>query len=1034
MKTLFDEALSRRLVEYARDPRQGFDLLSAIWGVLDQAADPRAAVTGFERWASRLVSPASVYGLLLEHPRLLRDLILLFGASGYLTDLLARDPEHYALFVAPEPVSALDYARFVRAALRVAARPDRARAALRRIRRRETLRIAWRDLASGAPLAYTVAHISALANALIEGALATAQLEIAATAGRRGDLVSLAVVAMGKLGGCELNYSSDVDLLFVFDSPDPDHDQPYARRLAERTIGILSEESPDGRLYRVDMRLRPEGRYGEIVRSLASYREYYDRWIDTWERQALIKARAVAGSAEVGQRFLALASAAAYRSAPGGEIIEDVRDVKLLTEKRAGGAGSLNVKEGRGTIRDVEFAVQLLQLLFAGQRPALRNANTQRALIGLRRTPLLDREEARSLWDGYAFFRTVEHRLQLKEDLPVRELPAEPSAQRWLARLMGFPDWDRFAAECSRRSEAVRSTCDGIYVRLGAGTEDEADDLRACILALPEKEARDALCRQLRALGFSGIPRVSAALERMAVGWGSTPHPAATRRAFADLAPALFDACAHSADPDEALAGFQRLADRSVLYRQFYQQFSSDPAALADLCALTASSPTVTEILVHHAELLALALDRRELAQCPSPADLRTDLEQRLIGASSRARRLETIRRFRTRHLIRLAAREVLLSGPAMQAVSIPPRAAPKERRAETPCPLAPDLAEGCHSSEPGGRGDSALRDLADTERVERTSKEWTAVAEVCLAAVLHTIVEDLRRQCHWPAHDAAGFAVVGLGRLGGCELQFGSDMDLMFVFEPRGIDSQRYEQLARALLQALAEPGPDGPLFLVDLRLRPEGKSGFIASSEEACRRYYRERAQPWEMQAFLRARPVAGDTAVAERLLAFLEPLVYPAEPPEGWREQVRDMRRRLERERVPREERDRNVKLGVGGLADFEFLVQYLQRLHGAAHPAIRTPNTAEALEALANTGILPKEEARLFADGYGFLNRLRQRLWLCIGEHRANALPTDEVELLRVARSLGFREGEELLARYRETATAVREVFERHLASA
>jgi glutamate-ammonia-ligase adenylyltransferase len=976
--------LARNVLALARDPRQGLDLLARLGEELPATPHARRALVGFDRWSSHLVTPAAAYTLLLEHPRMLHDLLWVLAASPFLTDILAREPELYVLLTDPGARPRLrDYRRLaIEAVESHGGRPEAARAALRRLKRREILRIAWRDLLGHARFAATVARISALAEGLVAAALELAIGETSAQLPSVAGQVSLAVIALGKLGGKELNYSSDIDLLVVFDSPDPrdPRQQLYARRAAERLIHILAEESAEGRLFRVDMRLRPEGRFGDLARSLGSCREYYDRWVETWERQALIKARPVAGSALLGRRFMELARTTAFERGHDPDLPEDVRDVKLLMEKRAAESGrrSLNVKEGRGTIRDVEFAVQLIQLLSGSGAKELRNPNTLAALAALRRRGIVSAADARALARGYRFFRAVEHRLQLKEDLPERYLPEDPEERRCLARLMGHRGWPEFDAACRGATQGIRRTCDRIYAHLGAGGGGAGQDLRPWILSLESAEAREAVAGHLKRLGFVEIDQSLVATERLAVAVGRSSHPLATRRAFADLAPALFQACAGSADPDQALAAFQRLADRKVLHRAFYQRFLEDPQALADVCLLGGASPALVTLLLNFPQYLETALNREEWEPPRDLADLLLELEQRMLGAVTRAQRLTSLRRFRLRHLVRLAAREV----------------------------LSP----------------------ADPETI---AAEWTAVAEVCLRAALEAAFDQARRECRWAGPGPGGFSVVALGRLGGRELQFGSDLDLFYLFEPRGRLPRDYEMVAQGLDAALTETTQEGRLFEIDLRLRPEGRSGFLVSSAEACQRYYLERADAWEKQAFLRARWVAGSAEVAGRFLEFVAPLIYPRDVPSEWMAESRSMRRRMERERVSADERQRHVKLGPGGLADIEFLVQWLQRANGARHPSVRVPGTLAAIEALAGAGALPGQDASALASGWRFLTRLRQRLWLCLGEGRGDVLPEDERELRRVARSLGFADGRALLEEYGRVASAMRTLYLRHM---
>ncbi len=392
----------RRLARRAGSPATGARFLEILVSLLRDAADPERALIHLERWSDSLPTPAAALGLLRENPRVLEDLLALFGGSSYAGDVLVRDPWLYGrLLEAPTPRCRADFDAAIQAAVAPLRRPEARRAALRRIKRRECLRIAWRDLARGAPLEETVQEISDLADALVAAALKLAEDELAARFPTAGAAVRFTVLALGKLGARELNYSSDIDLMFVMDSPSPQDEghRRYATRLAETLVAILGETSSEGHCFRVDLRLRPEGRLGALVRSLAGFRAYYDRWAETWERQALIKVRPIAGCPELGQRFLALVQPFVYRRLQGASLLEDVRQMREAVERKLDAAGEMDahVKEGRGTIRDVEFAAQLLQLLFGGDRPSLQVRDTLTALRRLAEAGCLDPDERRVL-------------------------------------------------------------------------------------------------------------------------------------------------------------------------------------------------------------------------------------------------------------------------------------------------------------------------------------------------------------------------------------------------------------------------------------------------------------------------------------------------------------------------------------------------------------------------------------------------------------------------------------------------------------
>lgn len=963
------ERLLDGLARRAGTPPEAGALLDRILERLPEAPDPEMALLNLERWVSRLTTPASVFALLVEHPRLLDDLLRLFGASQYLSDVLARDPWLYAVMLEPDGTRAPEeYAADVK---------EPSRDLLRRVKRREYLRIGWRDLTGRAPLEETVRDISNLADALIAAALRVAEAEVAPRFATAAAHTRFAVIAMGKLGARELNYSSDIDLVFIMDAPDPRGEaaRRYATRLAEVLIRVLADDTAEGRCFRVDMRLRPEGRSGALVRSYAAFREYYDRWAETWERQALIKARAVAGDPDLGRRFVELVQPVIYRKIQGPAVLEDVREMRSAVEARllAAGEWERNVKEGRGTIRDVEFGIQLLQLLFGADHPELRVPDTLTALERLEHAGVLIHEERAIFEAGYRFFREVEHRLQLMNDLPVRLIPTEPRDLERLARAMGARDASAFLEEVRRRAAGVRGLAESMQARLGARATGPAERLRSALLLAYSESGESALRAELEERGFPEPERAASALVHLAVGPPGNPHPSATRRLFADLAPSLLDACAESADPTGALVGVDQLAQRKLLYRQFFQTLSEHPEGLRDLCRFAGGAPAVLKTVLRFPELADLLTDQELLSQVRTPWEMDQDLQTRLALAPSYERCLSVLRRFKLRELVRLSARHVLQ-------------------------PVPPEVE----------------------------TAEWSELADVVLRRALQVAAARLRETGRWSRAGTGRFAVLALGRYGGRELHFSSDLDLLYVSEPvEGITQQQYEQLAAELGIVLQAVTDEGPLFPLDLRLRPEGRSGFSVVSLEAARRYYGEggRAETWEFQTLTRLRPVTGDLETAERFRDLVAPRVYRSPMPEEWSDQIRRMKRRIERERVSDADRPRHLKLGPGGLSDIEFLVQYLQLARGL-WPEVRTPGTLPAIEALLRCGSLTAEQARTLSRGFRFLTRLRQTLFL-LG--RGDMVHADAV----LARAAGFGSPEGLDAAYREHTRPVRAIFEEYL---
>jgi glutamate-ammonia-ligase adenylyltransferase len=965
------ERLLQRFAERAGDPPEATALAEALLEQLAEAPDPEMALLNLERWSGQLPTPATALRPLRENPRLLADLLAILGSSQYLAAILIREPWLHGLFEgAPASRTPKHFDREVASALTSSRKPDGRRDGLRRVKRREFLRIGWRDLARAAPFAELVREISDLTDALIAGALRLAREEVDARFATAARETRFAVLALGKLGARELNYSSDVDLVFVMDSVAGielcDVHRRYATRLAETFIAALSQETAEGRCARVDMRLRPEGRTGALVRSYQAFCTYYEGWAETWERQALIKCRAVAGDEDLGRRFEELARAAAFRTHQGATLVEDVREMRQAMEAKLSAAGELdrNIKEGRGSVRDVEFSLQLLQLLFGAEHPSLQARDTLTVLTVMRAVGVLTETECRDLEEAYVFFRTVEHRLQLMNDLPVRLVPESGPELRRLARSLGFPDEASFTAERRRHTERSRAFVSQLHERLAhehaAGPEGA---LRSTLLAADRPEGSDLLLAELERRSFPESGEALPALVRLAAGTGDWRHPAPTRRAFADIAAEVLAGCERAADPTWALQGVADLADRKLLHRQLYQTWREHPTVLHALCAYTGAAPRMVRTLLRYPELTDLVTDLEQLGAPQSLNSLRRDLSERLESAGSSARRLSALRRFKLRELVRLSARHVIVRPPA-----------------------------------------SAI------------TAEWSEVADVLIEASLEEAVSRLRTAGRWEREGADGFAVLALGRHGGRDLHFASDLDLLYVFsESEGASQQQFEALGRALAEVVQTVTEDGPLFEIDTRLRPEGRQGFSVTGIEAARRYYGEggRAQTWEFQSLTRPRFIAGDRNTADDFMRVVMPRVYRSPMPAGWTEEIRAMKRRIETERATEGDRERHLKLGPGGLSDIEFLVQWLQLREGAGSAAIKSVEIQGALRGLEEAGILPAKEVVALLGAHEGLTRVRQSNWLLRQESGVDLIPSPEREP-RLATALARATGYESIA--------------------
>ena len=610
-------------------------LLQVIVPVLAESADPDRAVANLGRWADAVGTRASAYGLLTSYPAAAEMLLTLFAASQFFADLLIQTPEYLEVLTNPtirdrgRNADALwaDLSRRVA----IAKTPNARRDALRRFKPPEVLRIGARDLLGYADVPETIQAVSDFADVCVRMAL-----QISVTERGLAD-APFAVFALGKLGGRELNYASDIDLIFVHGDLMPAAD---AVKLGETVRDTLAKVTNAGFVFRVDLRLRPEGRFGPVSRSLESCRAYYESWAEPWERQALLKTRLVAGDTEVGAAFSKLAEAFVYRTRVEESFVESIQTNKRRLEQKVARSGDaeINVKEGIGGIRDVEFTVQLMQLIAGGTTPSLRGGSTLQALDTLADAGLLTHIESANFRESYLFLRNVEHRLQLRDELPVRILPRDPAELRRFGRRLGYTDGMAFLADYRRHTTRTQA----LFMRLFYGSEAlaAASPLADWVLAAEDDPAASAALRQaLEEHGFTEPDAALGGLRRSVAGsqyGGISPED---RAAFAALVPALLDAAGRTASPDTALHGLDLLADAVPSRAALYRTLADSKTLLPRLATLASDSSYLWQTLLSHLELLDLLADDEAM---DSPPSLRPALSVPEIAGRARRARLQT--------------------------------------------------------------------------------------------------------------------------------------------------------------------------------------------------------------------------------------------------------------------------------------------------------------------------------------------------------------------------------------------------------
>ncbi len=819
-------------------------------------------------------------------------------------------------------------------------------AALARSKRLELLRIAARDLLGLDTLETVGAALADLAEQVLDGAVSLA------------DGGPLAVIGMGKLGGRELNYASDVDVVFVSaDGPDED----TARRILQ-TARLC---------FRVDTDLRPEGRAGPLTRSLESYGAYWARWAATWEFQALLKARAVAGDTELGRRFERAAIEQVWGRNYSADELAAVRSMKARTEGMVSerGLATREVKRGPGGIRDIEFAVQLLQLVHGRRDPGIRERSTLGALAELAEAGYVAAEDAVALGDAYRFLRTVEHRLQLVEEEQTHSVPADEAARRRLALVLGFED-DASASATTRFDDAlrrcqrdVRAIHERLFFRplLEAFATVEGPSGPTQPPGSPGEQtprpamSAEAVAQRLAAFGFSDAARTRAAVEDLASGLTRSS------RLMAQLLPLLLDWLSLTPDPDLGLLGLRDLVVHAHHRSLLVSTFRESPEAARRLCLLLGSSRTLVEAIERNPELIATVGDDDTLA--PTPRDLLVaEAGERLHRNDDEPWRRAQLVRMRQDQQVRIAA-----------------------------------------------------RDLLDIDDVVDTGHELTALHEALLEAGLEVVGPEVQ------------FAIIGMGRLGGAEMSYASDLDVLLVYDDDS-GGEAGDAVAESLLHLMRGPSPAQRVAALDLGLRPEGGQGRLARDLHGYARYFDRWAETWERQALVRARVVAGDRALGERFMALAGEFVWGRPFTEVDVAAIRRMKARIERERISsREDPQFHLKLGRGSLSDIEWTVQLLQLRH-----QVRGTSTVATLDTLGELGILEPGDLVALRDAYRYCERTRNR-WHLVGAlpggaSPGDALPTEADQLSRLARSLATTPSA-LRDDYRRVTRRARRVVER-----
>jgi glutamate-ammonia-ligase adenylyltransferase len=962
---------------------------------------PDLALAGMERWADAA-------GRLPPEDDLLEALALLCGASRLAAGLMAREPgllrrAARSRFLT-RPRLELQLLRLLhRAARRLDPEDvDGLNRLLRRARARELVRISLRDLRR-ARVDQVTGELSSLATAALDVAIRFHDRRLRSRHGPPAGLAArepgagFCAMAMGKLGARELNFSSDIDLIYVYgqdgetQGAKPVTHFAYYARLAELVTESIAKATEDGFVFRVDLNLRPDGRNGPIVNSVRAAELYYQSFGRTWERNALVKARPAAGDLSVGEELLGLLEPFVWRRSLDLEVVAEIQAMKARIDARAGAEGKDDLKLGRGGIREAEFFVSALQLLHAPRSKSaeLRERAVLPALDRLLYAGAVPARDRDDLADAYLFLRRAEHRVQMVDGRQTHRLPAGEE-RPWLARAMGYSQLDRFEGALAGHRDKVAALFDGL---LGTGALSAPLDPELALLAdLQVQPARRAEIAVRR--GFADPDRTLAALEALArrrTPFSRSGDPAAAVALLADVLA--------TPDPDQALSHLADFAAALPTPEPYFRLLGEQRRVARLLLLLFGTSDFLSKRFLRHPELLDALLREDTVALVKGKEAFRREIAERLQAVDGSAglddrleRQLGELRRYKDEEVLRVA-----------------------------------------------------IHDIAGTVDLSGVTAQLTDLAECCLESSLSLAEEEARAKGKLPP---GRLCVVGMGKLGGRELGYHSDLDLIFLYpgdeEPGGPGAgqsgthQLYARLAQRFMAFLQMPLREGFLYKIDTRLRPSGNQGALVTSVQGFTRYHagsggaQVRSQLWERQALLRARLVAGDARlwkqVHERVIL---PAAYgPVADRPAMAAEIRRMRERMEAEIGKESTRGKNPKAGRGGLVDVEFAVQFLQLLHGHLNPSLRTPSTPVALQRLREAGLLREAHHQALARGYEFLRRLELRLRI-VHDFAIDHLPEGGPPLRQLARRLGYfgeEPGARLLTEYARVTGEVRRTFD------
>ncbi len=1061
---------------------------------LAESFDPDRGLNNFERFSEKIFDKNYFYTILNNEPWFIKALAVLFSGSQLLTDILLSNPsifdwlkEHETLN--KSKVKDILY-RELWQFLQKAQSYNEKLKILRHFKKREYLRVGLRDLLGYADVVETIKDISNLADVCLQNSYEFCEQELIkkngipvysdANGNRRK--VEFAVLGMGKLGGEELNFSSDIDLIYIYSSDEgkttgvnADHksfvsisNHEFFSKLARMITDAINQITSDGNVFRIDLGLRPEGQSGDIASSIQSCEIYYESWGQTWERQALIKARVAAGSEELGKQFEKIRKNFVYRKYLDFQAIDEIREGKLKIENKLKSlAKTMDVKLGKGGIREIEFSVQVFQLIYGGRNESIHEKNTLKALKLIYENKYLEEKDYHGLVKAYRFLRDLENKIQISFGLQNHVIPIKKEDQSVLAKKMGIKETDNnnsaemLLKEYEQHTQKVHKIFDDLF-------KPEEDGKRKFSQTVSSGEPEINSLQLIEKYSFKNKQRVLKNIQLLEQGRTFSHPTARSKTIFEKLIPDILQIASGQSDPDEAINNLEKFIQSLKSREIFFDLLKENTKLLELLLALFGNSGYLSDVLIRQPDLLDSILDIESIYRFKPKKKMDTELKKYLEGKH----KIENIKRPRGRNQTEL---------PLWRTNE---KTSPKNKLLQSD-----SIKEVLRKFKKGEELRIGLRFLLKEADMENTFGDLSLLAEVYLTNSLKIAEHELRKKHGKPfikhsegKPSECGFVIIGMGKFGGCELDFGSDLDIIFVYEGEGqtggsegaIEQDRVEDLPsisslarrgngevskKNILSESREPLPEkksiqnqeyfiklatmiydlagsitsaGYAYKIDTDLRPEGKKGILALPLSSYKKYFEERACVWERQSLTCARFIAGSEKVGKKFIDLAHEFVYKKRFEYGSPAEMHRLRIKMEKELGRETRKKKDAKVGYGGLVDIEFIVQLLQMRSGGEFPGLRQTRTADALKETARVGLISLEQYNKLKESYYFLRQVINGIRI-VHERSESKLPESDEKLSKLAFRMGHtgkddkKNREDFLKDYLHHTGRVREIY-------